>query len=301
MHIAEMHTLFRNLAQQMGMQNVRAILPEQIDMTLNTAISDKMNEIIAENFNRSNDRVITDNSRNEQVNALFNLYKVIEVPILDSIRDEKLINSKPDAPFVRGKETTNLRIWADVINLSKTTNEPIKGNFEFFYMVDLSINYVKLKTTINDNNEPEEIVTDQTDWFPIRIIADNYLADAIQDYIKAPTVRHPVATFHDGRIDIRIGKLHKTPEGTRELVNHIKPNMIRVSYIANPCKVQYSEDTLGENIDCDLSDNLHVEIVKRAVDLYRLSITGGLQAAQGQQQVAQQEATRNNARNEGYE
>ena len=32
MTIAEMHVWFRQYAQQMGMQNVRAILPEQIDL-----------------------------------------------------------------------------------------------------------------------------------------------------------------------------------------------------------------------------------------------------------------------------
>ena len=46
MNIADMHIMFRQLAQQMGMQNVRAILPEQIDLLLNTAIIDVVNEII---------------------------------------------------------------------------------------------------------------------------------------------------------------------------------------------------------------------------------------------------------------
>ena len=34
MNITDMHIMFRQLAQQMGMQNVRAILPEQIDLLL---------------------------------------------------------------------------------------------------------------------------------------------------------------------------------------------------------------------------------------------------------------------------
>ena len=35
MTIADMHINFRQYAQQMGMQNVRAILPEQIDILIN--------------------------------------------------------------------------------------------------------------------------------------------------------------------------------------------------------------------------------------------------------------------------
>ena len=81
MNIADMHIMFRQLAQQMGMQNVRAILPEQIDLLLNTAIIDVVNEIIKRNIASTNDRVITDNSKIGQINALSTLYKNAEVQI----------------------------------------------------------------------------------------------------------------------------------------------------------------------------------------------------------------------------
>ena len=58
-----MHIMFRQYAQQMGMQNVRAILPEQIDLLLNTSIMDIVNQTIKENIGVTNDRVITDNSK----------------------------------------------------------------------------------------------------------------------------------------------------------------------------------------------------------------------------------------------
>lgn len=76
MTTAEMHQMFRNYAQQMGMQNVRAILPSQIDMLLNNSISDTVNQVIAQNIGSTSDRVITDNSKLNQVNALKSLYKV---------------------------------------------------------------------------------------------------------------------------------------------------------------------------------------------------------------------------------
>ena len=41
MNIGEMHVTFRELAQQMGMQTVRAILMEDIDICLNAAIIEK--------------------------------------------------------------------------------------------------------------------------------------------------------------------------------------------------------------------------------------------------------------------
>ena len=72
----EMHIMFRQYAQQMGMQNTRAILPEQIDLLINTSIMDSVNEIIKQNIGITNDRVITDNSKIEQINALRSLYRV---------------------------------------------------------------------------------------------------------------------------------------------------------------------------------------------------------------------------------
>ena len=76
MTIQEMHEMFRQYSQQMGMQNVRAILPEQIDLLINNSINDTINQIVTQNIGITNDRVITDNSKLNQVNALKSLYKV---------------------------------------------------------------------------------------------------------------------------------------------------------------------------------------------------------------------------------
>ena len=79
MDLTQMHVMFRQFAQQMGMQNVRAILPEQIDLLINTSISDSVNRIIQTNIGVTNDRVVTDNSKVGQVNSLRTLYKATNV------------------------------------------------------------------------------------------------------------------------------------------------------------------------------------------------------------------------------
>ena len=84
MTIAEMHVWFRQYAQQMGMQNVRAILPEQIDTLINTSIKDTIDEVINRNVGITNDRVITDNAKLANINALRTLYKVKTVVVGDS-------------------------------------------------------------------------------------------------------------------------------------------------------------------------------------------------------------------------
>ena len=97
MTIEEMHVWFRQNAQQMGLQNVRAILPEQIDLLLNTSIYDTVNQIIQQNIGITNDRVITDNSKIGQINALRTLYKVKEVAIV--LPTDKILAQGEKLPF----------------------------------------------------------------------------------------------------------------------------------------------------------------------------------------------------------
>lgn len=77
MTIAEMHVTFRELAQQMGMQTVRAILTEDIDICLNAAIVEKTKEIINSTVGLLpyNDKVSRQNIALSPINALRSLYR----------------------------------------------------------------------------------------------------------------------------------------------------------------------------------------------------------------------------------
>lgn len=267
MDITEMHVWFRQYAQQMGMQNVRAILPEQIDILINTSITDIINEIIRTNIGVTNDRVITDNSKISQINALSTLYKVIETNATPSSAGTS------NAPFVKMSETFIHRQQAPINSLSS------KG-FDYLFLVDLSLNYTGNNVTTN--------------YFPVRLIDDAYLADTLNDFVLRPRLRTPIAVIYNNNIDLYIDiiKNGQLPEG-------LSPSKLRISYIAKPAIVQYSEDLGGENTDCDLPEYLHIDILKHAVDLYRVAISGSLHASQSQEQTQQQENTRNNYRNDG--
>lgn len=54
MNIQEMHQYFRVYGQQVGMQNIRAILPEEIDAFLNVAINEKIREVLITNTTSNN-------------------------------------------------------------------------------------------------------------------------------------------------------------------------------------------------------------------------------------------------------
>jgi len=273
-----MHQMFRQYAQQMGMQNVRAILPEQIDLFINNSISDTINQVITQNIGITNDRVISDASKLNQVNALKSLYKVWKGSIADVT--------------IKGKEKTTYIISFQLpLNNFKTTGTYTDdGNsstaISFLYMVDLSINYKK-----------SDFVTNV---FPVRIVDDQFVADVINDFVLAPTMRSPVASIHDSLIELYIDKADAKPEDRQPFTfKGVSINELRLSYIAKPAVVRFAEDVDGTNVDCDLPEYMHVDIVKHAVELYQLAKSGSLAAVQQAQQNQQREQVANNYREDG--
>lgn len=278
MDISEMHQMFRQYAQQMGMQNVRAILPEQIDLLINNSISDTINQVITQNIGITNDRVISDASKLNQVNALKSLYKVWKGSIADVT--------------IKGKEKTTYIISFQLpLNNFKTTGTYTDdGNsstaISFLYMVDLSINYKK-----------SDFVTNV---FPVRIIDDQFVADVVNDFVLAPTMRSPVASIHDNLVELYIDKADAKSEDRQPFTfKGVSINELRLSYIAKPAVVRFAEDVDGTNVNCDLPEYMHVDIVKHAVELYQLAKSGSLAAAQQAQQNQQREQVANNYREDG--
>lgn len=278
MKILEMHEMFRQYAQQMGMQNVRAILPEQIDLLINNSISDTINQVITQNIGITNDRVISDASKLNQINALKSLYKVWKGDI--------------SAVTIKGKEKTNyiisfqLPLTALKTTGSYTEDGEVDTAINFLYAVDLSINYKKTDFITN--------------IFPIRIVDDQFLADVVNDFVLAPKMRSPVASIHDNLIELYVDKADAKPANSQPFVfNGVSCNELRFSYIAKPAKVKYAEDVDGTNVDCDLPDYMHVDIVKHAVELYQIAKAGSLATSQQAQQAQQREDVRNNYRDDG--
>ena len=286
MNIADMHIMFRQLAQQMGMQNVRAILPEQIDLLLNTAIIDVVNEIVKRNIASTNDRVITDNSKIGQINALSTLYKNAEVQIFKYDGNEFTLNSGVNS--IQTVMTTGFEFDITCNHSPQVEKTAIPS--DYMYICDFNINYYTSSSVGNTRIK--------TDWFPVRIIDDIYVADALNDFILAPSFRSPIAHIvnrEEGHIRIKI-YIDRKKNNQSNIPNGVIPSNLRVSYIAKPATVKYAEDVGSLNVNCNLPEYLHGDIVKRAVDLYHASISGSLLSAQAQERAQQQEAMRNNYR-----
>lgn len=298
MTTAEMHQMFRNYAQQMGMQNVRAILPSQIDLLLNNSISDTVNQVIAQNIGSTSDRVITDNSKLNQVNALKSLYKVwkakVKLPAAKTNYIASYVLPLNNFGIASEDKDSTIKIGDNVYAAPGSVDDGKPNKIEYFFLVDLSIDYIKA----------DDGSSFTTNIFPIRLVDDQYLADVVNDFVMAPSLRSPVATIHDNTIELYIDKPDantKTTPDAYKFGGGLEVNEIRLSYIGKPGIVKFNEDIGGTDVDCELPESMHVDIVKHAVDLYRTALNGGIIGAQGAQQQQQRENVRNNARDEGYE
>lgn len=281
MTISEMHVWFRQYAQQMGMQNVRAILPEQIDNLINTAIKDTVDEVINKSVGTTNDRVITDNAKLANINALRTLYRVKTY--------------QPRIPEQVGNEALHFVNSFDNSCLSIKSSDIVT---DALYYVDFSIKYQKPVIPGISTNRT------YTRLFPIRIIDDSYLADVLNDWVLAPRLRTPVMVIYkkeEESVDDTIFDIYLGENGT--IAQNLAIDSIRCSYIKTPKQVAYLSDVGGTNVDCDLPEQLQIPMLKHAVDLYRVSINGSLYSNQQNNQQNQQEIARNNARpdNEGYQ
>lgn len=80
MDIQEMHNLFRVLGQQMGLQMVRAILPESIDEYLNDSIMEIVRSIVLTNTQTVfQDRVTVQDNPISELNSIRTLFKQAEI------------------------------------------------------------------------------------------------------------------------------------------------------------------------------------------------------------------------------
>ena len=321
----EMHVWFRQYAQQMGMQNVRAILPEQIDNLINTAIKDTIDEVINKNVGTTNDRVITDNAKLANINALRTLYKVKTIPVGDT----KKVSEYGNNPYsfssgsigevlyfvdfsIRYSDTSDSisaarTAYANALNAyilarDTYTASPTKENKTA--MSTAYSTFITKETELKSAIENEDL----TRWFPIRIIDDAYLADILNDWVLAPRMRTPAMVVYasdisnvDSQFELYVGENNESGVSAIAATKYIAE--IRCSYIKTPNKVAYLSDVGGTNVDSDLPEQLQIPMLKHAVDLYRVSVNGSLYSNQQNTQQNQQEIARNNARpdNESYQ
>lgn len=290
MKISDMHIWWRQFAQQMGMQNTRGILPEQIDLTINTAIKDTTNRIIRENVVNGANGVI-DNTKIGQINAFKSLYKVAEIPF--AINYNGTGNKRTaygyftlDPEYKSQGKLTNKIIenYLDVI-----PDDGYGFPKDILFIIDFSINYKDgMMGFLSGMNTLYSTDSEVTRYFPVRIIDDTHLSDTLNDAILKPRFNNPIIVTHDdGIYELYVGKFNERQEDDRNLgyflYDNLLPYRLRFSYIAKPIEVHYDTNN-NKCIDCNLPEYMHIDILKQAVDLWRISVTNDLHANNQQRQ-----------------
>lgn len=246
-----MHEWYRQYAQQMGMQNVRVLLPEQIDLHINTSIYDTIKNIIAEHITLTS-RTVNENSKIGQINSLSTLYKETELEFVDPVT-------------IDGAYPLN--------NAISLNSEDITAN-KALYICNIAVMHKYTK----DGS------TKLTAWVPVRLIDATLLANCLQDPALAPSINYPIAiTNNNTNLLFYFGKNPGTGNDRLKRTS-LSPYRAKIGYIGLPTKVDYNK-----NISCDLPDSLHIDILKHAVDLNTIAIQGSLFNSQKQQQRELQE------------
>lgn len=218
MTIGEMHVMFRQLAQQMGMQTIRAILPSEIDACINIAINDVIKKLIAENLGSAgNEQVTIYNARVGQINGLSTLSKRLNL------------------------------------------TAPIKSNQRNCYTTYVPLDTVMYITAV-------EIGYEETNsFYDARVTQAELLGRTLEDYCNAPTYKSPVVVFL-GQVDRVDVEVYSSSTG-----NGLIPTKANAVIISKPAVVMYS-DVEEDGVDCDMSDYMHIDIVKAAAEIYLRSV-----------------------------
>lgn len=238
MTIREMHKRFRTIGQAKGLQLVRAVLSESIDEYLNAAMIEKCRSIMVNNASTQFQGKLT-NSDNptSPYNALRTLF-----------REEQFTASK--AP--KGEYYTVVR------------NHHKK---EVLYYLSVAVEYGGRKKVIEDNGNVKNDVlfSENPRRYPCRIIEPDKIYHILNDFCSAPSKEYPCCVIDSTNSSDRPIEF--------QIYTALNPiYQVYISWIDMPRMMFYDVENEGNDVDCELPDYLHDEIVEIAVNKYFQSV-----------------------------
>lgn len=218
MTIEEMHTAFRTLGQQKGLQLVRAILPDSIDVYLNDMIIEWTRKTIQANVETVyKDKVTLQNNSINPINGVRTLYKRSRLHNFNHIDDEYY-----------------------TVNLAEVDSVMYYTSFE-------------LKFPNQKRNT----------W--CRFVDRDKLMNTLSDYCNGASKEYPIVCMHFGDSGEDVAELYL---GDTTAI----PTELIINYVGLPVKVKLDENNSENNIDCNLPEFCHYEIVEGAVNKFFASV-----------------------------
>ena len=208
-----MHQYFRVYGEQMGLELIRNILPEEIDIYLNTAINEKVREALSTSANiQYNDRISVQNNPITPISYIQTLY----------IMSVGLCQDKDDNILCINRTEYNIMMY-----------------LSFYCTYSL-----------------KEII----DGYKCRYIDANKVNDVLNDFCNGASREYPIIS-HYSTVNEKDGIKDNFKIYNGEKDKYI--GYVRINAIKNPAKV-----SLEDNVDCDLPDYVHTDIVQLACQKY---------------------------------
>lgn len=262
-----MHNTFRTLGQQMGMQLIRGILPESIDVYLNDVIIEKtQQELLGGVRTALQDSVNTQASTMSPINTFRTLYRNARYSI-----NTDLVN--PDTNKVSFYNEAN---GFHIINIptidSNITVDEREYKINPMMFLGFSVEY---ETTLRGNA------------VACRLIGSDVLETTLRDYCNGASKDSPIVVLNsipvikDGieQTGVISNEQLEIYTGTKDC----KVKFLNVKYIKVPNVVKYDMD-LVKCVNCDLPPYTHFDIVERAVMKFYASVGANVPNQTNQQQ-----------------
>lgn len=252
MDIEKMHEVFRTLGQQMGMQLVRAILPEEIDVWINDAITEKTRAEILKSINYSVQFAGNVNvSKMTNINLFKSLYRNARFKLSEENNDGLVTYYNSDNGYY--EITVPTIDAADAVKNSLQSEE---------YCINPML-YLSFALEYDDKSRGSST--------NCRIIPDDEIENTMNDYCNRASKDYPIVTL------LGIPNVENVLETSQNVYNEQlrvytnKPNCVinylNIKYIKKPNVVNYNT-----KVDCDLAEYTHYEIVEKAVEKFIKSI-----------------------------
>lgn len=266
MTIAQMHTAFRTLCQQMGLQLVRGILPESIDIYLNDAIIAKVQEELLGGVRTAlQDSVNTQAMTVSPINTFRTLYRTVRYPIDTEMNAGTLVTY-----YNSSNSYTIISIPTVEAGIDPSGEE----SFRIRPMIFLGFS-VEYEDTLRGN--------------PVacRMIGSDVLETTLRDYCNGASKDSPIALLNSIPI-VASNTESDSIASTEQVEIYINQastpiKYLNVKYVKQPNTVVYSVDT-NKAVNCDLPSYTHFDIVRRAVLNFYQSVTATPPGGNNQQQ-----------------
>lgn len=267
MNIQEMHNMFRTLGQQMGMQLIRGILPESIDIYINDVIIEKTQlELLNGVRTALQDSVNTQASTMSPINTFRTLYRSARYNInTDDVN--------PDTKKVSYYNTDN---GFHIINIPTVDSAITVDDQEYKINPMMFLGFsVEYDNTLRGNA------------VACRLIGSDVLETTLRDYCNGASKNSPIVVLNS--IPVIKNGVEQTGVISNEQLEiytgakDCKVKFLNIKYIKIPNVVKFNLD-LTKCVNCDLPPYTHFDIVEKAVMKFNASIGNNIsnQAAQKQ-------------------